>query len=265
MAARLVSADDILPKPTCKPDPPTDEQKAKIREGIKAHDQGAYEEAIQRYLAVLDENPTEVTALHEASFTYFAQNKYDQALAMARRGAACQSRALPQFHTSIGNALDALGKPEEALAVYRAALEVDPPTSILHFNLGVSLRNLNRNEEAKGELQKALQINPNHPGSHLLLGKVYADMGLRIPAVMAFSRFLVLEPMGPRAADALGRLKPMLSTGVTKGGKPNSTSIRILIPSEAQKRGARGAGPTGKKLGKVLRIDGHWKGSGKRK
>ena len=236
LTARLSLADDVLPKPVCTPQPPTDEQEAKIQEGIRLHDMGAYEEAVQKYLSVLDENPREITALHEASFTYFAQKKYDKALAVARRGAACQSRLLPQFHTSMGNALDAMVRPEEALAVYRAALEMDPPTRLLHFNLAVLLRGTGKAEEAKVEVQRELGLNPNHPGSHLLLGKIYAEAGMRIPAVMALSRFLLLEPSGPRAADTFGRLRPLLDAGVTRGEKSNQINIGISTPTEAQKK-----------------------------
>src|SRR5882724_1128591 len=94
LTARTASGEDILPKPTCMPQPPTDQQRAKIREGIKAHDAGAYDEAASKYQAVLDENPDEITALHELAYTSFAQKKYDKALAIARQGAACESRLL---------------------------------------------------------------------------------------------------------------------------------------------------------------------------
>jgi hypothetical protein len=58
-----------LPKPDCIPAPPTPEQAELVREGTALHDQKNYEGGIAEYRQVLAENPWEVNALYELSYS----------------------------------------------------------------------------------------------------------------------------------------------------------------------------------------------------
>ena len=73
--------------PKLEPAPPTDSQKQLIREGIALHDKGDYDGAISRYEAVLRENPNNVQALHEMSFSYFAKKDYQKSIEVGYKAA----------------------------------------------------------------------------------------------------------------------------------------------------------------------------------
>jgi len=70
-------------------------------------------------------------------------------------------------------------------------------------------------------------IDPNYRSSHYILGQLYYQDKYKIPALLAICRFLVVEPDSQRSADALGALRQMLQSGVSKGGKENEIYIQV--------------------------------------
>jgi Flp pilus assembly protein TadD len=62
----------------------------------------------------------------------------------------------------MGVALGNLGRPEEAIASFRRALEIDPTDAATHYNMGVALNNLGRPEEAIASYRRALEIDPSY-------------------------------------------------------------------------------------------------------
>src|SRR5437016_10367088 len=124
-----------LPKPDRIAAAPTPEQAALTREGIALHDQHNYEGAIAKYKQVLSENPWEVTALYELAFSYFENKNYKDALATTHLGVQCKSERLPLFYTLMGSSLDDLGRGQEAIEVYKAAIKQNPRIELLHYNL----------------------------------------------------------------------------------------------------------------------------------
>jgi tetratricopeptide (TPR) repeat protein len=135
----------------------------------------------------------------------------------------------------MGNALDELGRNKEAIEIYRAALKQQPNTPMLHYNLAVSLKRAGKNTEAKTAVQEGLRIAPDHPSSHVFLGGLYQEMGYRIPAILAYSRFLALEPDSARAANVMPVLLDLLTRGVNKGKQQNGTNEINIILSETPK------------------------------
>jgi tetratricopeptide (TPR) repeat protein len=182
---------------------------------------------------VLDENPWEVGALHELSFTYFVKKDYEAALRAARSGAQCKSPALAGFYMMIGSALDELGKGKEAIDTYKDAIKLNPDLGLLHYNLAVSLKRAGKHAEAKTSVQQALRRAPDHANSHALLGSLYQEMGYRVPAILAYSRLLVIEQESPRTVQVLTALNGLLGQGVQK---KNDGNIQILIADASKSR-----------------------------
>jgi tetratricopeptide (TPR) repeat protein len=135
----------------------------------------------------------------------------------------------------MGNALDELGRGSEAIETYRAAIKLNPRVALLHYNLAVSLRRAGKQPEAKAAVEKALQCDPARAGSHLVLGAIYQTMGYRVPAILAYSRFLVLEPESPRSAQVLPALHGLLTQGVGKGKQPNDITIFVSETPKGRK------------------------------
>ena len=103
---------------------------------------------------------------------------------------------------------------------------------MLYFNKGVTEYGLKRNYDARTSFQNAIKINPKHASSFYYLGIVEDNFENRIPAIMALSRFLILEPKGKRAEKIL----PYLSEKFNNMYYNVTTGKTITTMSSAKKR-----------------------------
>lgn len=224
-----------LPKVEKIPAAPTAQQKRMIAAGIVLFGAGDFDKAIEKYQAVLGESPDEVNALYELGYTYFTNKDYKSGVEVARRGAAYQSNLLPQFYVLLGNSLDELGKRDEAIGIYRSAIKSLPGVALLHFNLGLTMYRSEKYDEARKTLQQAVLTDPGHASSHFLLGATYQRSGHRIPAILAYSWFLVLEPDSPRSRQVLPALNRLIVGGVSQGADPSKINITLALTPDSKK------------------------------
>src|SRR5262249_10084254 len=70
----------------------------------------------------------------------------------------------------LGVALYDQGKPEEAVAAYRKAIELKPDYAPAYFNLGTALYDLKRPGEAVAAHRKAIELKPDYPEAYNNLG-----------------------------------------------------------------------------------------------
>jgi len=100
-------------------------------------------------------------------------------------------------------ATTALGEREEALALAREALEIDPERSDLHFNLGRLLLGYRSPEAALPHLRRAVELRSNLAAGWYYLG---VALGEGEEAVDALRRALAVEPSFTDAYLTLARL-----------------------------------------------------------
>jgi tetratricopeptide (TPR) repeat protein len=93
----------------------------------------------------------------------------------------------------------------------------------LYFNLAITLARLNRSDEAVHALKQAAYVDPNHVSTQHRLGVTWLSSGYRTQAILALSRFLILEPSSPRAAQVYPAWLKAITGSVTQGpdGKIN--------------------------------------------
>jgi tetratricopeptide (TPR) repeat protein len=63
-----------------------------------------------------------------------------------------------------GGALYAKGRYEEAIQLYRQAIDINPLNASLHYSLSVALDKIDRKQEAEAELTLAAKIDPKYAG-----------------------------------------------------------------------------------------------------
>jgi len=115
-----------------------------------------------------------------------------------------QQKLRPNFLISYfrGLALDRSGKPEEAIAAFQDALQLDPSNAEAHLGLGKTEMSLGRLDAAVTELQEALSLSPNNDQAKRLLSQAYARAGDKEHA-LAFAAASANAP-GNVEADLLG-------------------------------------------------------------
>lgn len=233
-----VSAQKIA-KPTLVPKAPTDEQKQLIAEGIKLHDQKQYGAAIKKYELVLAGNPDSTLAIYELAMSLYTNGEKEKAMETAVRGSKYKSQQLPLFYMTIANIIDDVGKPKEAVRIYRDALnilkddkELSNHLASVHYNLGVTFVRQKLYNEARDELKRAVLADPSYASPHYLLGEVYIGSKYKIPAFLAAARLISLEYNTPRTERAVSIIRTVLKPAAKDEKKGN---INIFLDMSAPK------------------------------
>ncbi|MFL6519262.1 MAG: tetratricopeptide repeat protein [Chthoniobacterales bacterium] len=91
-------------------------------------------------------------------------------------------------------ALTSRNRPEEAIAHFQKALEIDPNYVFAYSNLGHALLLVGRVEESAAYLEKALEIDPNDAGTRSNLANTLLQMGRIDEAIAELRRVLALKP-----------------------------------------------------------------------
>jgi len=95
-----------------------------------------------------------------------------------------------RWRQSHGEALERLGRSEEAEAVYRATLEIKPNHATTLMRLCTLLIRGGQHEEALPLLQRAVQARPDHWRANFLLGSTLVKLGREEEALQPLRRVL---------------------------------------------------------------------------
>ncbi|MGD1047205.1 MAG: tetratricopeptide repeat protein [Candidatus Krumholzibacteriaceae bacterium] len=218
------------------PVPSTAHQDSLLQLGMYFHDKGRYDEAIGVYETILQENPANVIALFEMSYSCMAKGDNERALSCAQRGLKYRADALSLslLYMNEGNALDNLGRPDEGIAAYRKGLTYGQKRYLFLYNLGLAFYRKSEMDSARAYFQGALIDNPRHASSNLALANVYKAKQKRAPEVLALARFLMLEPDSRRSPSALQGLRSALQSGISSsGGEPGQVTLSFAQNSDA--------------------------------
>jgi Flp pilus assembly protein TadD len=97
-----------------------------------------------------------------------------------------------------------MGRFEEAILQFRAALKLQPELVQARINLGIALVSLSRFPEAEKELQEAARLAPNDPEVAFNLGAAYVSARKTPEGIRELRRSLSLRPNFTEARERLG-------------------------------------------------------------
>ena len=204
-------------RPTKTPTASTPAQQEALAAAVKLHDGGRYDEAIAAYGQILDESPANVEALYELAFSYAAKEDFAHSIETARRGAEYELDLLPLFYDVMAFSLDATGEPQQAIDAYKQGLALEANAD-LYYNMGVTyLESLKDPASARGALEQAVALDPQQADAQLLLGQVFQTGGYTTPAVLALSRYLIVDPAGRTSLQGYGLWRMALRGGMDRG------------------------------------------------
>jgi Tfp pilus assembly protein PilF len=112
---------------------------------------------------------------------------------------------------TLGTALDELGRPEEAVEMYRKAIALPLLTTphLAYHGLGLALYHLKRYREAEDALRFAIGLEPQMAGAFYNLGLVFVAEQRTEDAKVAFRRARDLAPQSPFGQAAVERLRAL--------------------------------------------------------
>lgn len=108
-----------------------------------------------------------------------------------------------RVHNRMGTELLKAGKPAEAVAQFKQALEADPTHAGAHYNLGVAYERLGH-EEAQAQFERAIQLRPDFTHAHFNLARILMQKGLGSQAVAELQRTIQIDPDHVGALNMLG-------------------------------------------------------------
>ena len=108
------------------------------------------------------------------------------------------------LHYELGLVLARLGRPADALAAYADAIRLNPAIAEAHTNYGVALAQAGRRDEALVEFAMTLRLHPDDAGAHYNTGALLLELGRAPEAIGQFSTALRLKPDYPEACIAWG-------------------------------------------------------------
>lgn len=142
-------------------------------------------------------------------------------------------KPLGPYYNNMGEALNKLGKVDEAVQAYNQAVQIDPTqTGMYYFNLGAVLTNRGKIDEANAAFDKAIAAEPTRAEAYYqkglnLMNRATADASGKFTAPPgtseAFQKYLEVSPSGPNAETAKLMLQQLGSTVETSFGKPKAT------------------------------------------
>ena len=140
---------------------PADPAADALARGIAAHNAGKTDEATKDYFEVLQNDPTNKFAFYNLGQIARVQNK----LAIAEGYYRSSLESDPNF----GPSLFGLGvvrqafSADEAIALYRKDIAVEPNNAAAHYNLWILLRIQGKTAEGDAEIAKGMQLDPKLP------------------------------------------------------------------------------------------------------
>lgn len=122
--------------------------------------QGRADDAEKAYRRVLRAEPDSYAALNNLAMLLAGRKGQGQEAVELARKAVALAPSRPQAHDTLGWALHAQGKHEDALASVQRALAIDAKPASYAYHQGAILAQLGRKAEARASLERALQHNP---------------------------------------------------------------------------------------------------------
>lgn len=126
---------------------------------------GAYEAASQENMDQLLLNADFSLGVLKLADHYLQANETEQAVQMYRR-ALDKDKTMNYARLNLSGALSRVNRPAEALVVLQEAVDIDPQNDRAHYNLGLLYYQLERPAEAIASFQNALDLNTNINGAY---------------------------------------------------------------------------------------------------
>lgn len=209
----------------------TDALAEQLNAGVELHDKGDYAGALAKYDAILAIDAHYFRAYVEKSLTLYQSGHYQESVDLCRKALKefPGEAGLANIYVNYGSSLDGLGKPSDAIKVYKEGFKKFPDYYLLPFNKGMTEYTQKEYEDAVKDFETALGINPGHASSHQYLAYAIYPKN-RMAAAMALAGFLLIEPKGKRAEKNLPILLQVLGANVEK---KDDKTINISMPSSA--------------------------------
>lgn len=178
-----------------------------IKQGIVQHDEKNYDQAIQLFLKINENDSNYVLAQYELANSYLAAKKDSMVIAICTQSKNLDVTYKSKFLILEANAYDNLKDFKTSEALYQRGIKEYPNSPRFYHELGVSYFKQKKYREAQESFINAIKINPNYSPSHFQLGLFALRQKKIIPAMLALQFYLLLDNGSNRAKSVINFLE----------------------------------------------------------
>jgi len=160
---------------------------------ISHHQAGRFAEAEGIYRQLLSANRNHLRVLDLLSYLCLQTARPAVAQALLQRAIELDPTQ-PTYRSNLGEALRRLGKYEQAVEAYRAALAIDSSIAAVHSNLGIALAESGQIQEAIASFHKAVELAPDYADAWCNLSNAYNEAAMDEQALSAAEQAVAMCP-----------------------------------------------------------------------
>jgi tetratricopeptide (TPR) repeat protein len=199
-------------------------------EGIRQHEAGDREAAIERYkaaVAVADarDPAKKANLLLLMAIDYLFLGRWEEAVEAAEQATAIRPNYAEAYY-SLGLAYGNLGRFQEATGAFQHAIRLKPDSAAAYDGLGELNSSQGRFEDAIGLYQQAIELDPSVSRTHYFLGLAYGKVGRHQDEIFAYERAIRIKPDYVEAQFQLG-LAYLASGRPAQALQPLRRTIRL--------------------------------------
>jgi Flp pilus assembly protein TadD len=191
---------------------PADKAELAFQTAEELREKGAHADAIKEYRAALKLRPMGFPSARVGlARSLMASEDYEQAVAEARRAAHEKGGVFPEAFTVIANTKRTQGFYDDAISNYQTALtQAHGISPEAHTGLALAYQDRNHPQDAIKHFRLAItQANDTEPIIYFLLGSSLEREYMTKEAVVAYEKYLQLDPKGSQAAAVRSVLKQL--------------------------------------------------------
>ncbi len=182
---------------------PAPDLETALREAVRLHGSGAFDEAERAYRQILLGHPDHPDVVHLLGYLCYQKGDAGNAVALIRRAIELAPDSV-EAHNNLGLALQDSGRLKDAEASFRRAIALKPDIAELHNNFGTLLEALGRTEEAADSYRQALALRKDYAEALANLGGAYRVLGRLADAEACCREAIALDAALPEAHNNLG-------------------------------------------------------------
>lgn len=165
-----------------------------FEQGMDHVRQRNFEAAAECFRRAVEADPSDSLAYNNLGSTLAALGRHDQAIAAFRAALAIRPNDYPQAGVNLGDSLRATGNPAEAFDCFVRAVKIDPQYGPAYYALGQLHQASGGLNEALACYIRAMDLLPRDGDVLTSLGGVLMQLRQSDQAIQAFERALEIDP-----------------------------------------------------------------------
>jgi tetratricopeptide (TPR) repeat protein len=180
-----------------------------FRMGLLRNASGDAETALAHFDKALALDPVKLKAFRQSVQILGRQSRFEEIVARCDTHiveVGDNARARATLQSIKGDALQALGRDDEAEQAYRQALATDPDLMAPYYALAAIHMRRNQTDKAIAQYEAALSHKPDQPGLHTILGTILDQQQKPEKSEQHYRKALEIDPEFAPAANNLAYL-----------------------------------------------------------